>query len=85
MAQMIPELTWAEIVDAHGSESESYVYAALQSQLTEDVTVLYSVRIIGVPDEYAPELGEMIAIGNAVRRRGRNLGVNWQSVLWNRE
>jgi len=44
-----------------------------------------SVRIIGVPDEYVPELGEMIAIGNAVRRRGRNLGVNWQSVLWNRE
>lgn len=54
-------------------------------KLNDDYAAFDSVRIIGAPDEYVPELGEFISIGNAVRRRGRNLGVNWQSVLWRRQ
>lgn len=43
MARMIPELTREQIIAEHESEAEARVYAALEDQLDDDVTVLYSV------------------------------------------
>ncbi|MDA0350419.1 MAG: ATP-dependent helicase [Verrucomicrobia bacterium] len=43
MARMIPELTDEQILAAHDSEAEARVYRSLRDQLSEDVTVLYSV------------------------------------------
>ena len=43
MAKMIPELTDEQILMAHDSEAEARVYRSLRDQLSDDVTVLYSV------------------------------------------
>ena len=43
MAKMIPELTDDEITAAHESAAESRVYRSLRDQLSDGVTVLYSV------------------------------------------
>ena len=43
MARMIPELTDEEILTAHDSEAEARVYRLLRDQLSDEVTVLYSV------------------------------------------
>jgi hypothetical protein len=43
MARMIPELTDEQIFMAHDSEAERRVYRSLRDQLSDDVTVLYSV------------------------------------------
>jgi len=40
---MIPELTDEQILAAHNSEAEARVYRGLRDQLSDDVTVLYSV------------------------------------------
>lgn len=43
MAKMIPELTDEQILAAHDSEAEARVFRSLRDQLSDDVTVLYSV------------------------------------------
>ena len=43
MAKMIPELTDEQILAAHDSEAEVRVYRSLRDQLSDEVTVLYSV------------------------------------------
>ena len=43
MANMIPELTDEQIRTAHDSEAEIRVYRSLRDQLSDDITVLYSV------------------------------------------
>ena len=43
MARMIPELTDEQILAAHDSEAEARVYRSLRDQLSDEVTVKYSV------------------------------------------
>jgi hypothetical protein len=45
---MIPELTDEEILTAHDSEAEARVYRLLRDQLSDEVTVLYSVPWIEI-------------------------------------
>lgn len=54
-------------------------------ELSGGQSELSSIRLLGVPNEFSPEQGELISVGNAVPRRGRNFGVNWQSVIWHRK
>lgn len=43
MAKMVPDLTEKQVLAEHGSEGEARVYSSLRDQLSDDVTVLYSV------------------------------------------
>lgn len=58
MARIIPDLTYDEIIQLHGSSAEARLYAALRDHLPGSITVLYSVPWVEPRRGLPPQNGE---------------------------